>query len=70
MSTAGTSWERTTGEGLSRLDREMAELVLLLPAGQAADLERAARRRGLTAAQLTRSLIRAFLAPSAALDEV
>jgi hypothetical protein len=42
-------------------DGEMAEVALLLPAGQAAALEAAARRRGLTTAQLVRQIIRAFL---------
>jgi hypothetical protein len=42
---------------------EVVELALLLPAGQAAVLEAAARQRALTAAQLTRQLIRQFLDP-------
>jgi hypothetical protein len=42
-------------------DEEVAELALLLPTGQAAALEAAARQRGLTTAQLTRQLIRDFL---------
>jgi hypothetical protein len=49
-------------ESLVRLDGEMMELVLLLPTGQAAALEHAARRQGLTSGQLTRRLIAAFLA--------
>src|SRR5262249_23722647 len=52
-------------EGVSRVDAEMAELVLLLPDAQAAARELAARRRGLTAAQLARRLIREFLSGSA-----
>jgi hypothetical protein len=50
-----------SSEHLVRLDGEMAEMLLLLPARQAAALERAARQRGLTSAQLTRRLIGAFL---------
>src|SRR4051794_15255138 len=42
-------------------DEEIVELALLLSAGQAAALEAAARRRGLTAGQLARRLIRDFL---------
>jgi hypothetical protein len=52
-------------EGVSRVDAEMAELVLLLPDAQVAALEQAARRRGLTAAQLARRLIREFLSCAA-----
>jgi hypothetical protein len=40
----------------------MAEVTLLLPSGQAAALERVARQRGLTVAQLLRRLIRDCLA--------
>jgi hypothetical protein len=43
------------------LDAEMTEMLLLLPSAQAAALERAARRHGLTSAQLTRRLINHFL---------
>jgi hypothetical protein len=43
-------------------DGEVAEVVLLLPSGQAASLERAAHRRGLTVGQLIRCLIRECLA--------
>jgi hypothetical protein len=39
----------------------MAEMVLLLPGWQVAALEEAAFRRGKTAAQLARGLIRDFL---------
>jgi hypothetical protein len=49
-------------EGTICLDREMAELVLLLPEKQLRALEAAARERGRTAAQIVRSLIRTFLA--------
>jgi hypothetical protein len=40
----------------------VAEVALLLPGGQAAALERAAHRRGLTVGQLIRRLIRGCLA--------
>jgi hypothetical protein len=43
-------------------DREVAELILLLPCDQAAALERVARQQRLTVAQLLRQLIRNFLA--------
>jgi len=42
-------------------DGEVVELALLLPTGQATALETAARRRGLTTAQLARQLVRDFL---------
>jgi hypothetical protein len=48
-------------EGTICLDRDMAELVLLLPAQHLHALEAAARARGRTAAQMVRSLIRGFL---------
>jgi hypothetical protein len=48
-------------ERLTSLDGEVAEMLLLLPTDQAARLEEAARRRGLTSAELTRRLIRGFL---------
>ena len=51
------------GRGVLRLDGEMAELVLLLPAEEAEALEGAACRRGLTSGQLLRRLIRNFLDP-------
>ena len=51
------------GRGLPRLDKEMAELILLLPAEEAEALEGAAHRRGLTPGHLLRSLIRDFLDP-------
>jgi hypothetical protein len=47
--------------GVSRLDREMVELSLLLPAWQLAQLESAARGQGLTTGQMLRRLINAFL---------
>jgi len=49
------------GEGMRPLDREMMELMFLLPSGQAAVLERAARQRSLTVAQLVRQLIRDYV---------
>ena len=52
------------GRGITELDREMAELQVLLPAREAAALERAAEQRDLTAAQLVRRLIREFLDPA------
>lgn len=57
-----------TGElgSLHPVDGEMTEMLLLLPNHQAAALERAARHRGLTSAQLARRLIRAFLETAAA----
>jgi hypothetical protein len=42
------------------LDDDMVELSVLLPRDQAVPLEREARRRGLTAGQMIRSLIRNF----------
>jgi hypothetical protein len=39
----------------------MVELMLLLPSGPAAALERAARQRNLTIAQMLRQLIRDFV---------
>ena len=50
--------------GIRELDREMAELLVLLPAAEAAALERAAKQRDLTAGQLVRRLIRGFLDPA------
>jgi hypothetical protein len=44
----------------------VAELTLLLPARQAAELERLARSRGLTLGQLLRRLVRDHLARGAA----
>jgi hypothetical protein len=42
-------------------DAAVAEVPLLLPAGQAAALEGEAHRLGLTAAQVLRGLVRDFL---------
>jgi hypothetical protein len=42
-------------------DEEMAELSLLLPGWQAAEMERLAHSRGLTLGQLIRLLIRDYL---------
>jgi hypothetical protein len=50
------------GRGTLFPDGEVVELTLLLPPGQAAALETAARQRGLTTAQLARQLVRDFLA--------
>jgi hypothetical protein len=44
------------------LDAEIAELSLLLPAGQAAQMERLALSRDLTLGQLIRVVIRDYLA--------
>jgi len=46
---------------ISPLDGDMAELILLMPNGQTAALETAARERGLTVGQMIRRLIRGFL---------
>ena len=58
---------RDQAEGLMNswicwLDEQMAELSLLLPAWQAAEMERLAHSRGLTVGQLIRLLIREYLA--------
>jgi len=50
-----------SGDSACHLDAEMAELILLLPAGWLGALEVNAERRGQTAAQLVRDLIRAYL---------
>ena len=44
------------------LDDEVVEVSLLLPGWQASALESAAHDRGLTAAEMVRSLLRDFLA--------
>jgi hypothetical protein len=49
--------------GVRELDREMTELLLLLPAPEVVALEQAARRHELTLGQLVRRLIRDFLDP-------
>jgi hypothetical protein len=49
------------------LDDDMVELSVLLPRNQAMPLEREARRRGLTAGQMIRSLIRNFFLCQSAL---
>ena len=46
---------------VSRLDREMVELSLLVPQQQLVQLESAARSQGLTLGQMLRRLINAFL---------
>jgi hypothetical protein len=46
---------------VARLDRDVVELSLLLPQQQLLELESAARSQGLTAGQMLRRLIRAFL---------
>jgi hypothetical protein len=56
-----TTESASLSEQFFRLDNEMTELHLLLPSRQAAALERAATKEGLTSAQLTRRLIGAFL---------
>jgi hypothetical protein len=50
-----------TADLISRLDGEVTEVSLLLPAGQVAALERSASSRGLTLGQLLRLLIRDHL---------
>jgi hypothetical protein len=50
--------------GVRTLDREMAELLVLLPAAEAAALEEAAKARDLTTGQLVRRLIRDYLDPA------
>jgi Ribbon-helix-helix protein, copG family len=50
-----------SGEAFRRLDEEMVELSLLIPSSQAGTLEEEARRQGLSAGELVRSLIREFL---------
>lgn len=45
------------------LAEDVAEVVLLLPARQAAALEREARRRGMTTGEMMRRLVRDFLTP-------
>ncbi len=47
---------------VSRLDQEVVELPLLLPRWQAAELEAAARERGMTTGQMLRRVIREILA--------
>jgi hypothetical protein len=49
-------------DGPRRLDEEMTELCVFVPASQAAALERLALARGSTLGQLLRSLIRDHLA--------
>jgi hypothetical protein len=43
-----------------RVDEEMVELSLLIPSSQAVPLEKEARRRGQSAGELVRGLIREF----------
>ena len=50
----------TQGKEVRRLDEEMVEMSVLVPRSQAVPLEREARRRGLTAGQMIRLLIRNF----------
>jgi hypothetical protein len=49
-------------EAASRQDQEVVELPLLLPRWQAAELEMAARERGMTTGQMLRRVIREVLA--------
>jgi hypothetical protein len=46
---------------LGGLDDDVVELSLLLPGWQLSALEKAARHKGLTTAQMVRSLIRDYL---------
>ena len=50
----------TQGKEVRRLDEEMVEMSVLVPRSPAVPLEREARRRGLTAGQMIRLLIRNF----------
>jgi len=49
-------------------DPGVVEVPIILSAGLAAELEAAADRRGLTAAQLVRRLIRGYLTAAATAD--
>jgi hypothetical protein len=55
----------TTGEP-ARQDQEVVELPLLLPRWQAAALEAAARRRGMTTGQMLRRVIGDLFGPDRA----
>jgi hypothetical protein len=46
-----------TGDSVTSFDDEVSEISLLLPRAQAAKLEQAAHRAGLTTAQFLRRLI-------------
>src|SRR5260370_34004433 len=51
-------------EGLVPLDGEVAELTLLVPCWQAADLEKAAGTQGITAGQLLRRILQQVISTS------
>jgi hypothetical protein len=53
--------------GRSELEDEVVEVSLLLPGWQVTALERAAHDRGLTAAEMVRSLLRDFITDQAPL---
>jgi CheY-like chemotaxis protein len=53
--------KESPGQGVFPLSVDLAEVTLFLPAEDAAALERAAHRQGLTAAQLLRRLVHDFL---------
>jgi hypothetical protein len=50
----------SAGSEFRRVDEEMVELSLLIPSSQAKSLEQEARRRGISAGELIRHLIRDF----------
>ncbi len=54
----GRNGEATTGEDPPRFDQEVVEFSVLVLGWQAAALEAAAHRHGITAAQMLRRLIR------------
>jgi hypothetical protein len=59
-SSSSKSETTTRIDKVTRLDSEMVELSLLLPARQAEALAAAADSRGLTTAQMLRRIIRDF----------
>lgn len=63
MNPLQTERRQISGDSSCRLDTEMAELILLLPAAWLGVLEAKAELRGLTAAQLVRNLIRDYVSP-------
>jgi hypothetical protein len=64
--TQPTSFEQPAAAPEPFLDEgDVAEMPLLIPAAQAAALEGAAHRRGVTAAQLVRRLVQDFLITTA-----
>lgn len=51
----------TLGPDISALDAEMTEMALLLPRWQALALQNAAKKRGMTTAQMLRRMIGAMV---------